>query len=206
MRSIKRYFGWIIIVLLISAAVLAFSFADSSIVKRTNDITTILLALLTAAYVIFTYQILRSTRPQPHVFVSLPTSEIEIFLSIKNIGARPAYDVHITIDPSLDTLAPTDAFKGASGPMLYQPFMPPESEVRNFVTSTLEVLSVKNKQTKFKIHIRYKDSERRSYSDKYEIDFASYVFEKKFLDYDRTHYLHEISDTLKKMTELLEKK
>jgi hypothetical protein len=205
MKSIKRHPGWIFAGLFLGLAILAYACADSWFVKRVDSISTILLALLTAAYVVFTYQILKSTRPQPNVFASLPADEIEIHLSIKNIGNRPAYDVQVSFDPSLDTLAPTGAFKGAAGPMLRQPFMPPESEVRNFVSSTIKVLSDKSAPKKFKVGIRYKDSEDRPYSDSYEIDLETYVFDKKFLQYDVKHYLRTVSETLEKINESIVK-
>lgn len=200
-RLLKRYSGFITAGLFVGLAVLAYLCADAWYVKRIDQISTILLALLTATYVVFTYQILKSTRPQPNVFASLPADEIEIHLSIRNIGNRPAYDVHVSFDPPLDSIAPTPQFKGAAGPMLTQPFMPPESEVRNFVSSTIQVLSDKNAPKKFRVHIGYRDSEHRHYSDSYEIDLATYVFDKKFLQYDTKHYLRELVKSVDKLNE-----
>jgi len=181
MKSLTKHVLGILAMLILAAAILAFILADLDVLKRMDSVSTIVLAVLTAAYVIFTYQILKATRPQPHVFASLPRGEdIEVYLSIKNIGNRPAYDVKVTFSPDLDLLAPTNQFKGAAGPLLNQPFMPPESEVRNFVSSTLTVLSLPEKDKRFKVDLTYFDSKRRSYSDSYYIDLSSYIFVKKF--------------------------
>jgi hypothetical protein len=123
MKAYRHYYGWILAGLFIGLAVISFDFADSWYVKRMDNISTILLALLTATCVVFPYNILKSTRPQSNVFASFPTDEMEIHLSIKNIGNRPAYGVEVTFDPSLDTLAPAGAFKGVAGPTLKHPFM-----------------------------------------------------------------------------------
>ncbi len=194
----------VIITIAILIAAFAFAFPEYWIIQRLNQSSTILLALLTAAYVYFTYKILDSTRPQPHVFVSLPSEELNIYLSINNVGSSPAYDVEVTIDPSLDLIAPTDAFKGASKPMLKQSFLPPETEIKNFVSSTLQILNNKGGTTIFKVGIKYRDYNYRHYSDAYEIDVASYVYEKRFLNYDVKHYLNEISNTLKEMKDNVE--
>ena len=203
MKSYRQYFGWSPTVILVVLGVLAYICADSSYVKRVGDVATILLALLTSAYVVFTYQILRSTRPQPHVIAALRADEIEILLSIKNIGARPAYDVRVTFDPSLDLLAPTQYFKGAGSPLLTQSFLPPETEVCNLVSSTVKVLSDASAPRRFRVTIRYSDFQRRNYSDSYEIDLGSYVFENKFLQYDTKHYLKDIADTLKEINKTI---
>jgi len=201
MKIIKKYSSWVLVGLFVGFAIIAIIFADSIFIKRINDVSTVLLALLTAAYVVFTYQILRTTRPQPHVYASLPSNDMDVHLSIKNIGSRPAYDVIVTFEPSLDILAPTKQFKGSAEPLLIQPFMPPESEVKNFITSTVHILSDKTAPKIFNVKIQYRDSEERSYSDKYKIDLGSYIYTNKFLDYDKTHYLKEISESLKKMFE-----
>ena len=143
MNKIKTYTGYAIIFLAIALGIYAFAYPESWVVQRFDHIATMLLALLTAAYVFFTYKILDATRPRPHVFVSLPSEQMNIFLSLKSVGSRPAYDVKIEIDPSLDIIAPTDAFKGASTSMLKQSFLAPNTELRNFVSTSLQVLSNK---------------------------------------------------------------
>ncbi len=199
------HIGRIVVIICTLLALVAFVFPDSWPIQRLDSISTVLLALLTGAYVFFTYKILDSTRPQPHVFVSLPSEQMDIFLSLKNIGNRPAYDVQITVDPSLDVIAPSEAFKGASSPMLRQTFLPPGTEIRNFVSSSVQVLSEKGVTTKFKIDIKYRDVNFRRYSDSYEIDVASYVYEKRFLSYDTVYHLNEISKTLTNINECLDK-
>jgi len=205
MKTIKRYYGWVLISSIVGIAVFAYYNVDSPFVKRINDITTILLALLTAVYVVFTYQILKSSRLHPHVYANLTTNEIKVYLSIKNIGSQPAYDVKITFEPSLDILAPTEGFKGSAGPLLKQPFMAPNSEISNLVSTTVQVLLGKNIQTKFNVSVRYKDVDGRSYSDEYKIDLSSFVFQNKFLIHNTVHYLEEISKTLQEISKSLNK-
>lgn len=169
---------------------------DSDIATRVGKSSAIILALLTAGYVVLTYQILRSTRPRPLVFANLFTDEIDLLLSIRNIGSRPAYKVEITFEPSLDVLSPDSGFKGAAEPMLKQPFMPPDFEVRNFISSTLHVMSFDRSRRLFKVNIVYHDANGQKFSDLYHIDLDSFVFEKKFMQYTDTHYLRAIAEQL----------
>lgn len=157
-------------------AVILLLFPDLWIVTRFNQISTTLLALLTAAYVLFTYQILKTGRPQPNVFAHLPKVDQKIYLSIKNIGSRPAYKVEVEFKPHLDVLAPTKMHLGASTPMLRQPFMAPDSEIRNFITSTIQVIHLDHDKKDFAVSVQYSDSDGNEYSDSYRIDLSSYVF------------------------------
>jgi hypothetical protein len=202
-RIARQYFGWIIACLFIGLAIIAFIFAETWYITRINNIATTLLAILTAAYVAFTYYILKSTQAQPNVIAFLydvgGPNDIEIYLSIKNIGTRPAYEVEVTFYPPLEILAPTEFIKGASGPMLKQPYMPPGLDVRNLVSTTLNVLHMKDESKKFKVKIRYRDFKYKWYDDTFEIDLGSFIFKEKFIIYDTNSYLNKISKALEEI-------
>ena len=169
--------------LILSATVivlLLINYSYSCFIARINNISNILLALLTATYVVFTYKILNSTRPRPLVFASLPSTQGYVYLSIKNIGTRPAYKVEIVFDPSLDILALDEQFKGATIPMLKQPFMPPDTEFRNLITDDIYILNRKKEETNFNVSLRYEDAVGNVFSDYYHIDLNSYIYEKIF--------------------------
>ena len=178
---------------------------DSDIAARIAKSSAIILAILTGEYVVLTYQILRSTRPRPLVLASLFTDEIELLLSVKNIGSRPAYNVRIDFTPSLDVLSPGAHFTGTAEPMLNQPFMPPEFEVRNFISSTLQVMSLDKTKRSFAVNIAYQDANGKKFSDSYHIDLDSLIFEKKFMQYADTHYLRAIAEQLEEMNKHLSK-
>ncbi|MGD1045462.1 MAG: hypothetical protein ABR936_09075 [Bacteroidota bacterium] len=169
---------------LVLSAIVVFSlliaYSYSCFVARINNISSILLALLTATYVVFTYKILNSARPRPLVFASLPATHENVFLSIKNIGNRPAYNVEIVFDPSLDILAPNEHYKGAAEPMLKQSFMPPETEHTNILTSPIHILNRNKDESKFKVTVRYEDADGKTFSDSYYIDLSSYIFIKHY--------------------------
>jgi hypothetical protein len=182
MKPLTKSILIILSIMALGIIIYVFLCADTESLRRIDGISTVVLSLLTASYVILTYQILKSSRHQPHVFVNLPTddTDFDLYLSIKNIGNRPAYDVVITIEPSLDILAPADAYKGASEPMLKQPFMAPESEIKNLISNSVKIHSLSEDKKRFNIQLRYKDSQGHKYSDAYRINIGSYLFEKKF--------------------------
>ena len=145
----------IIIALLSLIAVLAFP--DSDLMRKLNQNSNVLLFFLTAVYVTLTYLILESSRKtsaeqmRPFVYASLVLEGMEILLSVKNMGNRPACNVRLNFDPSLDLLSPGPQFQGAAEPLLNQSFMPPDFEVRNFITSTMHVVSAESKNKRFKV-------------------------------------------------------
>jgi len=96
--------------LIFLSVVLIYLFADSCFIKRVNGISNVFLSVLTAGYVFLTYWILKSTRQsiveqtRPYVIASLPLENEQVWLSIRNIGNRPALDVNVTITPTLEAL------------------------------------------------------------------------------------------------------
>ena len=185
------------------------AFPDSEFFKKLNQNVNLLLVFLTAAYVILTYLILNSQRKlsseqsRPFVYASLPIDGMEIILSIKNIGNRPAYNVKVTFEPNLTTLSTRPVFEGMSEPMLDQSFMPPNFEIRNPVSSTIDVLKLDKPKQLFQVKLTYTDSEANEYSDQYSINLGSYVFDKKVMDQTIEHHVESISKTLKDISERL---
>jgi len=198
-----------IVVLL--AAILLYIFSDSSFVERFSKISTALLAILTAGYVLLTYWILKSTRQsiqeqtRPFVIASLPLEGFEIVLSIKNIGNRPAENVNVHFDPPLDRIGEDFPLKEAAEGLPSQSFMPPEFEVRQPVALTPAVLKLDSSEKVFKVSLHYCDSQGVTYSDKYDINLGSYVQAKGIVQHDLKHYLKSISDNIKDISEYAKK-
>jgi Ca2+/Na+ antiporter len=196
---------------LLLSAIALFVFADSMFVERLNKISTGLLAVLTAGYVLLTYWILKSTRQsiqeqtRPYIVASLPLDGFEVVLSIKNIGNRPANNVKVTFDPSLDVIGGEFSLKGTGQPLLTQSFMPPQFEVRNPVGLTPNIVKLDPAQKLFRVSIKYNDSQGVQYSDEYGIDLNSYVYHRKVVQHDLEHYLKGISESLKNINENLKK-
>ena len=201
----------IIYAVLILSAIVLFVVADSDFVGRLNKISTALLAVLTAGYVLLTYWILKSTRQsiqeqtRPYIVASLPLQGFEVVLSIQNIGNRPAKNVRVTFDPSLDTISSDDPPSLASRPMLSQSFMPPRFEVRNPVGVTPDIISRGDKEKVFHVHIEYTDAQGIPYSDSYDIDLSSYVYKSKVVQQDFEYYVKSISESLRGINEQLKK-
>lgn len=181
---------------------------ESEFVKRLNQNANLFLAILTMVYVVLTYLILNSTRKtsleqtRPFVFASLPVEGFEVLLSIKNVGNRPAYNVVISFNPSLDVLS-TSQLKGTYEPLLNQSFLPPNFELRNMLNSTVEVLQEGINLPTFDVTLSYLDSDGNPFTHNYTINLGSYVFNKKGVDYPNRHYLESISESLKKIGEHL---
>jgi hypothetical protein len=208
----KEQNNHIIVIALIGLLLVALiAFPGSDFFQKLNQNANLLLVFLTGAYVILTYLILNSQRKlsseqsRPFVYASLPTDGIEVVLSIKNIGNRPAYNVKVTFEPKLTMLSTRSVFQGMSEPLLEQSFMPPDFEIRNPVSTTIDVLELDKQNQVFQVKLRYEDSEAHEYSDQYSINLGSYVFDRKVMDYTIEHHVESISKTLKEISEQLKK-
>jgi hypothetical protein len=191
----------------ILSAVLLYFLADSPFVERLNKITTSLLAILTAGYVLLTYWILRSTRQsiqeqtRPYVVASLPLDGFQIMLTLRNFGNRPAHNVKVRFDPSLDTIGGDFPLRDAAESSLTQSFMAPSFEIRNPIALAPQVINLDSSQTMFHVFVEYSDSQGVKYSDEYEINLNSYVHGKGVIQHDAKHYLKSISESMKSISE-----
>jgi hypothetical protein len=168
--------------LIFLSVVLIYLFADSCFIKKVNGISNVFLSVLTAGYVFLTYWILKSTRQsireqaRPYIIASLPFENEQVWLSIRNIGNRPALDVKVTITPTLEILGSKPELWS---PLLTQSFLAPDREVRNPIITGFASLEIDPKKKVFVIDVEYKSFDQTHYSHKpFTIDLNSYVFKK----------------------------
>jgi hypothetical protein len=208
MKNKAPYFVFVVFAL---GVVLLFVFPDSAVTKIISSVSTPLLAILTAAYVILTFFILRSSQKtmqdqsRPYVVVSLPVDSNFIWLSVKNVGIRPAIDVTIDISPPLEILSKDDRFKGMADPLLKQSFLPPNYEVKNLVSTTLHANDVNPDGRVFAVSYSYADSSKETYRHSYTIDMNSVIFKDMILTKSIETQLKEISNHLGEIAKLLKK-
>lgn len=170
-----------------------------------NRNSSALIVIITAIYALLTFFILRSNNKllvettRPYIVVSLPAKELMIFLSIKNIGKRPACGVRVEFEPDLHTIGKGFFDETWSKPLMTQLFMPPEYEVSNLIGNAWEVLNSKTAIPTIKVKSSYKDLEGKKYWEEYNIDLSSYIFEKRVVDHSERHYLELISKSLEKI-------
>ena len=162
--------------------VLIIVFAGSCFVQRINGVSNVLLSVLTAGYVFLTYWILKSTRQsileqnRPYVIANLPYENQQVWLSVKNIGNRPALDVKVTFTPSLEVLGGKSEMWA---PLLTQAFLAPNDEKRNPAGLAYDIIKLDPTNKVFQVEVTYFDSELSSYSTKpYKINLSNYVFNK----------------------------
>ncbi len=208
MKNKAPYFVFVLFAL---GVILLFVFPDSAVIKIISSVSNPLLAILTAAYVILTFFILRSSQKtmqeqsRPYVVVSLPVDSSAIWFSVKNVGSRPAYNVEINISPSLEELSKDGRFKGMADPLLNQSFLPPNYEVKNLVSTTLHANRVNPENRVFTVSYSYADSNNEIYRHSYTIDMNSVIFEDMVLTKSTETQLNEISKHLEEIAKLIKK-
>lgn len=207
----KDKIEYIVFIIFVLSVVLLFIFPDSTLIKNISNVSTPLLAILTAGYVVLTFFLLRSSQKamqeqiRPYVVVSLPVDSNFILLSVKNVGNRPALNVKINISPSLETLSKDGRFKGMADPLLKQLFLPPNYEIKNLVSTTLHANDVKPESRIFIVSCSYSDSNGEKYKDSYTIDMNSVIFKDMVLTKSTETQLSEISKHLEEIGKQLKK-
>jgi len=174
--------------------------------KGLISISNVLVATMTATYVVLTYSLLKAStksireQARPYVIAVLPVEEYAVVLSIKNIGNRPARDVRISFEPNIDGILDHSQFKDELKQIMYQPFMPPNFEVKIFLVSSIKVLNEKELPSSFKVNIEYADSEGRPFDrHSYPINIRNYLIGRSAVEHGANHFLEKISNSLTDM-------
>lgn len=174
---------------------------------------TIVLTYLTYRNVKLTHDILKAgedasnEESRPYIIANVYSEDLEINLSIQNIGKRPAKNVSITITPSLETITAKDKngellFDSTS--MLNQVFMPPDFQTSTVINYNQQFYTLENIPD-FKVLITYKDFNDNPYNDHYTISFK-YLSTKKTAQYSKDYYLRRIAGNIKDLTTEIQKK
>ena len=102
-------------------------------------------------------------RPCPEVIIDFIFEDGLFYISIKNIGAIPAYKVSTKFDK---TIIGVEGKKTISELPLFKciEFLPPDKEIRTFLDTSPSYFS-RNEPTNISIQIRYEDSRGKKYSN-----------------------------------------
>lgn len=212
-----RHFGFwpgkeMLILFFVAVGIVAIVvFPQNEYLKRLSDSSTPILALLTAAYVVLTWLLLRSAQVtadeqhRPFVVATLPIHSLRVFCRIENLGDRPAYSVAVTFTPPLQTLFGDGIFKGTAEPLLSQKFLPPHVKIHNMVSTTVHTLPAPAEAKVFSVTVEYSDAKGKRFHDSYTIDMNSYLFEKKFIINELEDHVEEIGKQLSEIKNVLDK-
>ncbi len=100
-------------------------------------------------------------RPGPEVILDFVFEDGLFYISIKNIGARPAYKVSTQFDK---TIVGVEGNKTISELPLFKciEFLPPDKEIKTFLDTSSSYFS-RNEPTVISTQIRYQDSRGKKY-------------------------------------------
>jgi hypothetical protein len=133
---------------------------------------------------------------RPYVVVSLPIVGRHLEIEIRNIGARPAFDVAVLIDPPLEQLQKGFTTSGPDyRPLLNQTYLPPDFRVRNMLSHTYSVATDESAPTRFSVSCTYSDGHRQYHED-YVIDIGAYLFKSRIPNLDTETSLWSIVKAL----------
>lgn len=142
---------------------------------------------------------------RPYVLVSATTSPISIHfidLVVENVGAGPAYDVEITVDP-LMLRANTAGMELGNARIFSKPIkmLPPRYEMRSFFDSALERNQHPELPEVHDVTIRYHDGRGHSWTEELIIDLTlpqGLLFTEEYSMHHLAKAVREIEKHIKK--------
>ena len=163
-------------------------------------------AVSTFVYAILTCRLVSETRrmrlaqTEPMVSVTYhPREEWINFIDfrIKNVGAGPALDISLEVDPDFEyvpdkLLSELNLFKNGLN------YLGPGDELRFFLTSLTENGAAKT-ETPFEIRVTYRGTIGKKKTDRYVIDFSEF---EGIMQLGKPP-LHEIADSMKDLARRL---
>ena len=113
-----------------------------------------------------------SPQERPEIILDFDFDDGALFLSLRNIGARPAYDVHTSLEPPVNglggqaKLAELPLFRGIA-------FFAPGKQIR-FLFDSSNAYFGRGEPTKITAHIRYSDDQGKQFETVMRHDLEIY--------------------------------
>ncbi len=109
---------------------------------------------------------------KPEVIVDFIFNDGQLYIAVKNIGARPAFKVSTQFDKEIRGVA---GEKKISGLALFKSieFLPPQKEIRTFLDSSASYFD-RNEPLMVSTRISYEDSRRKRYVNKIDHNLEIY--------------------------------
>ena len=109
---------------------------------------------------------------KPEVIVDFIFNDGQLYIAVKNIGARPAFKVSTQFDKEIRGVA---GEKKISGLALFKSieFLPPQKEIRTFLDSSASYFE-RNEPLMVSTRISYEDSRRKRYVNKIDHNLEIY--------------------------------
>lgn len=211
-QILRRIVVLIISVLFLSILLLPVLNGKVPLEKYVTEYSSFILIFLTYIYVLLTYEILHSNnllskeQLRPYVIANFIEENHFVYLSIKNFGKRPAFDVTVNLSEGFDDLQ-FDSIRGNYKYLLQQKFIAPSQEIKNVVADAMSILSSRkiNVNKCFDLSVIFFDSDSKKYELKYQIDFNNRYDEKSIRSESVIDGLKNISKELKDIKELISK-
>lgn len=183
-EKLLNYFLFVISILFLCVILYPFYIQKISFEEYLENYSSLILIYLTYIYVLLTYRILNSSSKlskeqlRPYVIANFVEENNSVFLSIKNYGKRPAYNVKINMTDGFENLQ-IDSIKGNYKYLLEQKFLAPSQEIKNLVTDPAYIISPRKKDINkcFDFDVVFSDSDQKKYELKYQIDFNNLFYE-----------------------------
>jgi len=146
----------------------------------TTAIGTVILAIITAVYVILTHRILKE-QVRPLISVHFHVKDRMLDLHVKNIGSRPARNINIEFSPSLKEIEndqpDLESDFSFYNHLLSQNFLGVGEEKAGLINLTPQILAKYPNGKQFTVTVSYHDfSDKKSYKDKpFTLDTKDYI-------------------------------
>ena len=168
-----------------------------------------ILLILFLSGVVAYWQMTRTFRPRIYTYIY--SLDNKLWLIIKNIGNRSAYNIKINFTPSLENISLS---KDHYEPVLEQSFLPPNEEIIVMLHNKMDTVSLVE-GIEENVEIKYNKKHKKhkyflwfrrgvNYKETYKIKFDNYIYSKKLKMYSEGFEINEnLSAINKSLTEII---
>ncbi|MEI6090862.1 MAG: hypothetical protein WCR42_10450 [bacterium] len=185
-----------------------------------SALATVVLVIVTIWYAYINKKILKSNEKsseeqlRPYIITHIYSEDYFVFLQIKNIGKRPAKNVHIKFDPPLDEI---DRVTRSGNefvdhtPLLNQAFIPPDFEITTILMETTKFVQNDGLNKIFTVKISYDSIEfnnklpEKQYQEEYIVNLSNYIYPKKIMKFTNNYYIQKMQESIEVMKNSLMK-
>jgi hypothetical protein len=147
----------------------------------------------------------REEESRPYVLATIQLKGRLLKLLLKNFGRRPASNVHVVFDPSLDTVGDGFLSKEDGEKLLRPTLMPSGFEIEQVLGGSLGFLKDKSRPRRLDVTISYSNaSANQQYTERYVIDLSP-IFDNRSVEKAVEDCLEDVVKELNKLNTNIER-
>lgn len=177
-------------------------------------LATVALVIVTIVYTIINRSILKSNEKtsneqvRPYIVAYIYSQDDYVFLEIKNTGRRPAHNLKISFEPTLEEMdlfikshVTTEMIPHEK--LLNHEYFPPEFKISTILIASRDFVDNEKIPKLYKVTIKYVDFNNNKYDESYTLSLDNNIYSLKVMKTTKKYFIQNIKENIQEINKSL---